>query len=359
MRAQKTHDFASFRKALREGDKHIFLLSGTEPYYIDHAYAALIKKLFPKGNAGDVLQVFSGDVDEDTVIEELSSLTFFSDKAVVVIKDPRWLRGGSKARETQEAATPEEPSARKDKKLKRFEEMLAQLPEYSYVIFLLKEKADKRKKLYKIIDQYGIILESEPVRAWNIDDWLEGKLISLNKDLRPDARAFFLGAVSLMPSISLSYLDQEFDKLALYSSDRQITKAELVRIFSDLPEVSVFAMLDAISARDARKALVVLHREMADGTYFTVLISLLCRHVRQLWLAREFMAKGIRGRALGQPLGLNPFIAEKLGNASRRFSPALLQRAYLHLCDADYAMKTGKGGYELLEQIVIELCRGE
>ena len=82
----------------------------------------------------------------------------------------------------------------------------------------------------------------------------------------------------------------------------------------------------------------LLHRQLADGTYFTVLLALLTRHVRQLWQAKVLMKGGVRGKALAKPLELNPFIAEKLGRAAA-------------------ALKTGKAGNELLEEAVITLCK--
>ena len=68
------------------------------------------------------------------------------------------------------------------------------------------------------------------------------------------------------------------------------------------------------------------------------------------------MAQGVRGRALAKPLELNPFIAEKLGQAAVRFTDAQLRSAYLAIVDADYLMKMGQGGNELLERIIILLC---
>ena len=117
------------------------------------------------------------------------------------------------------------------------------------------------------------------------------------------------------------------------------------------------ALLDAISARDGKKALMLLHRQLADGTYFTVLLALLTRHVRQLWQAKVLMTKGVRGRALAKPLELNPFIAEKLGRAAAAFKEDTLKGAMLRLIDADYLLKTGKAGNELLEEAVITLCK--
>lgn len=235
-------------------------------------------------------------------------------------------------------------------------QVLADMPPYSYVIFVVNYNVDKRRKLTKLVEKNGQLLEAEPLRPWTINEWLQGKLQALNKELDRDAYAYFSGAVSMMQQISLSYLDKEFDKLAMFSQDRRITKAELVEVFAGVPEVSVFALLDAISARDAKKALLILHRQLADGIYFTVILSLLTRHVRQLWQARILQQQGVRGKALAKPLELNPFIAERLGRAAMQFPETVLKKAMLQLMDADYYLKTGQAGEEVLEEAVIGLC---
>ena len=53
----------------------------------------------------------------------------------------------------------------------------------------------------------------------------------------------------------------------------------------------------------------------------------------------------------------NPFMAEKLGRASQSFSEAVLKQATLDLADADYYLKTGQAGAEVLENVVICLCQ--
>ena len=111
----------------------------------------------------------------------------------------------------------------------------------------------------------------------------------------------------MMQTIDLGYLDQQLDMVAMYSRDRRISRAELVSVFAGLPEVSVFALLDAVSQRNVRRALALLRRQLADGTYFTVILVLLTRHVRQLWQAQVLQAKGIRGKALAKQLELNPY----------------------------------------------------
>lgn len=343
--------FGEFMAGLQKGElKHVYLLAGEEHYYIDKALGRLFDRLFASEQEQQAsLQKFTGAMDTDDLVGLMETAPFFAPKNVLLLQDSSLFKDKSEG---------EEKKAGKDKKLERLLATLADMPEFSYVIFVQNGKADKRRKIYKTIEKVGGVLEAEAIRAWNINDWLQGKLQSLNKDMDREAMAYFSGVVSTMQSISLEFLDREFDKLALFSEDRRITRGLLEKVFAGLPEVSVFALLDAISERKAKKSLQLLRRQLNDGTYFTVILALLTRHVRQLWQAQVLQQQGIRGKALAKPLELNPFIAEKLGRAAMQFPAAVLKRNMLALIDADYQLKTGQAGEEVLEHVVIDLCRG-
>lgn len=344
--------FGEFMAGLQKEDlKHVYLLAGEERYYIEKAREKLLARLFANQQEQDgALQKLNGAVEMDDLIGLIETAPFFASKNVLVIQDSSLFKEHKDETDSKKAG--------RDKKLERLLTTLANMPEYSYVIFVQNGKADKRRKLYKLIEKCGAVLEAEALRAWNIDDWLQGKLQSINKDMDREAKAYFSGVVSTMQTISLEFLDREFDKLALFSQDRRITRDLLEKVFAGLPEVSVFALLDAISERKAKKALQLLRRQLNDGTYFTVILALLTRHVRQLWQAQVLQQQGIRGKALAKPLELNPFIAEKLGRAAMKFPSVVLKRNMLELVDADYYLKTGQAGEEILEHVVIDLCQG-
>ena len=344
--------FGDFMASLQRGElKHVYLLAGEEHYYIEKAQERILSRLFvTPQEQGEAMQKISGVVDSDDLVGLIETAPFFASKNVLLLQDTSLFKDKNEG---------EEKKAGKDKKLERLLATLTDMPEFSYVIFVQNGKADKRRKIYKTIEKNGMVLEAEAIRAWNINDWLQGKLQTINKDMDREAMAYFSGVVSTMQTISLEFLDREFDKLALFSQDRRITRELLEKVFAGLPEVSVFALLDAISERKAKKALQLLRRQLNDGTYFTVILALLTRHVRQLWQAQVLQQQGIRGKALAKPLELNPFIAEKLGRAAMQFPAAVLKRNMLELIDADYFLKTGQAGDEVLEHIVIDLCRGE
>ena len=329
---------------------HVFLLAGKEHYYLKKAQERIFQLLFTgKEEIEDSLQKFTGNVELETLLGTIETVPFFAEKSVVLVQGTTLFKAGK-----AEAAG--KSDSRRDKSQERLLALLADMPDYSYLIFTASDAPDKRKKLFKAVEKNGLVLEAEPVRAWNIGDWLTGKLNAIDKRLDHEAYEYFQGAVSVMQEISLEFLDSEFDKLALYSDEKVITKQELLSVFAGMPEVSSFALLDAVSERNVQKALSLLQRRLADGIYFTVILALLARHVRQLWQARLLMQQGIRGKALAKPLELNPFIAEKLGRAAAGFKDETLKQAMLELADADYLLKTGQAGEELLEHVIIVLC---
>ena len=345
-------NYPEFMASLAKGAlPHVFLLAGEESYYTRRAEEAILRRLLPTAEErADALIRYEEMPSIDVLMESLETAPFFTDKIVVLVRDAAIFRAGKKKDE-------EDLSSSKDTHADRLITLLSDLPSTTYAVFTLGAKPDKRRKLYQAVEKYGRVLESEPVRAWTVENWLNGRLREMGRSMQREARSFFLNVVSMMPTISLEFLDRQLEKLILYTDNAQFTEADLRAAFSEMPEVSVFALMDAVSARDVQRALDLLARCRADGVHFTVLLALLTRHVRQLWQAKRLLMTGTPPKGLGKVMGLHPFIAEKLGGHARRFSEATLARAILSLADADYLLKTGQAGDELLEDALIRLCR--
>ena len=346
-------NYAAFMASLAKGEPpHVFLLAGEESYYVRRAEDAILRRLLPnEEDRADALIRYEEMPPIDALMESLETAPFFTDKIVVLVHDAAIFRAAKKKETEEDAPAPKDTAA--DALITR----LADLLPTTYVIFTLGTKPDKRRKLYQAVEKHGRVLESEPVRPWTVEAWLNGRLREMGRRMHPKARTFFLNVVGIMPTISLEFLDRQLEKLTLYTDNAQFTEEDLRAAFSEMPEVSVFALMDAVSARDVRPALDLLARCRADGVHFTVLLALLVRHVRQLWQAKRLLMNGTPPKGLGKIMGLHPFIAEKLGGHARLFSEATLSDAVLALADADYLLKTGQAGDELLEDVVIRLCQ--
>ena len=145
--------------------------------------------------------------------------------------------------------------------------------------------------------------------------------------------------------------------MKLFVEKNSVTRDDLEAIFSTLPEISNFALNDEISKKNSAKAIELLRRQIRDGVFLPMIVALISRHVRQLIQAKILIKRGIKGKGLAKPLEMNPYIAEKLGATSEKFQLATLKDALIDLCEADYLLKTGGAGAELLEEVVLKLCR--
>ena len=329
-------NFKDFMKELDGNLKHVYLLSGKETFYIDKAREKILSKL--KIPRQDIFTLdYKDKMPISDVINLIETSPLFTKLNVVIIRNATFFSG--------------------EGNLESLEKSLSDILPTTYVIFIA-ESADKRRKLYKTVSKVGAILEAEQLRSWEVGDWLNEKLKSIGKIMNGQARKFFSERIEVLPEISLWYLENELDKVAAYVSEKEITVADLQKILTEPPELSNFAIIDAINAKQTEKALQILRNQLRDVYKIPLIIGLLVRNVRQLILAKFYLKRGMKSKELTKPLEVtSPYIAQKIGTAASSYSTKLLEEIFLELADVDFNFKVGRAGAESLEKIVVKLCR--
>ena len=362
-------EFFSTLKTIR----NVYLLSGAESYYIDRALNDILNRLFDdeleRQNSLTKLDC-TKKIEITEIIDAIQSTSLFAEKNVLIVKDTDLFKVKTDnsddieeenlKSETKSNLNSKSKSKSKTKKFSpqdRLIKILLNMSETNYVIFTTKESVDKRKKIYKTVEKVGVILESIPLRSWQIDNWLNFTLRSLKKNMDNDAKNYFDERINMLPEISLYFLENELKKVAIYTKSSTITKKDLQSTFTESPELSAFTLIDAVSEKNFNKAKYLLESQINERKEIA-LIALLVRHVRLLLRIKFFMRQGKRIKDFSNVLGLNPFIAEKMSKTSKNFSDETLEEVFLMLADADYFFKTGKCGSEMLEKIIFKLIKG-
>ena len=328
--------FNEFMSALDGEIKHVYLLCGEEDFFIDKAREKIFARL--DVDAKTELKIFEVDAKTEisTIIDAIDAMPFFGAKTVVLVKNADKIFGNFKS--------------------PRLESVLGDMQQKNFVVFTAK-KADKQRKLYRAVAKAGAILEADRLRPWEIGDWLNAKLKSLGKTMTRDAQRHFDERLEILQEISLCSLNNELEKIALSVTGGQITVGDLRKNMLMPPEVSRFALNDAIDSRETSKSLYLLKIQESFTDKILLLTAQLTNHVRQLIRTKFLIARGIKGRKLGEPLGMNPYIAQKVGVKAGTYSLKLLEETLMSLADTDYKLKTGRGGAEALERIIVKLCR--
>jgi len=87
-----------------------------------------------------------------------------------------------------------------------------------------------------------------------------------------------------------------------------------------------------------------------------MVLVMLGRQVRLLWMALEAMRKGVNFSGLAGELGVHPFVAKKLGSQTRGCTARGLRRAHRAVCHTDRNLKFSKVPPEVvLERLLMDI----
>lgn len=334
--------FEAAARLKKNGPERVYLIAGEETYLAEKLEREILLAALPDAKPDDAVY-FSQDTALEEVLQQINTVPFFTACNVIFVKDSSLFK------------------ERKKDTLSSDEEQLLQaledIPEYSIVVFTVSGKVDKRRRLYKVIAKNGVCVEVGAVRPWDLKDWLRLRMRELEREMDERAMQYFLAVAGIMENISLGYLEQELQKILLYTDDKKILLADVQATMANCPAVSVFAMLDVLGERNIKQTIQLLENQLSAGEHPLRLLAVLTRFIRQLWQTKQLASQGQSGRVLAQQLGVVPFIAEKLIRQSHNFTEEKLKQTLLRLDECDYLFKTGQAQSVQLEMILVDLCR--
>lgn len=135
---------------------------------------------------------------------------------------------------------------------------------------------------------------------------------------------------------------QEIQKLLAYVNySRPVEMEDVQHLTEDQGHGDIFAMVDAMSARDGRRAVDMLHRLLEEQDSLSI-FGMVVRQFRLLLQAREVLDAGGQVGDVTRLLKTHPFVSDKITKQARLFSLPVLEAIYHRLLDIDEEMKTGE-----------------
>jgi DNA polymerase-3 subunit delta len=234
-------------------------------------------------------------------------------------------------------------------------EYFDKMPSSFFVIFAQKDAPDKRTKLFKAFqsaDKKG----TAEVKAFN-----QPQGADLNKWIIERAKKY--GAALDMPAVNqLAFLtqgdlwqaDNELHKLCSYKPNSTITTADINLLVKGKYNDDIFALMDAISARDKKRAIKLMRDQLDSGQNEIYLLTMLIRQFRILWQIKEASEAGFNSPDLiAAELGIHPFVVKKTFGSLRAFSREQLRMIYNRLLEFEIKMKTTSADFEVLFDLLL------
>ncbi len=246
-------------------------------------------------------------------------------------------------------------------------------------LLLVAEAADKRKKLYKVLEKQGAVVDlsvdtgaSSAARKDQegvLKELVSKTLRKFDKKIEPRAIPVLLERVGFHPVAVV----MEAEKLALFSEDKTITLADLDTMVGRTREEALYELNETVGNRDLEGSLRILSRLLGNGVHALVLVAGLRNFLRKLILVRGIQeqdhpaySKGVSYAAFQKgflprlkqaiepwPAMLNghPFVVYKTFQQAERFSLKTLEKAFADLLDVEFQLKgSGLPDQMLLEQ---------
>ncbi len=205
--------------------------------------------------------------------------------------------------------------------------------------------ADRRLKAVKALEAAHLIVPVAPPDAWGAQRELTALVEARGGRIRPEAA----GAVVALVGSGLDALVNEAEKLTLLAGEGEIGMAEVSLATTGRPDVSVFRLTEALSAKRLGDALRVAGQLLGGGESGIGLIAMLAREMRLLARTKAL------GEASPSKLGVPAFVASRLGRDARLWSGEEIRRAFPRLLKADLDLKTGAKDGVTMELCLIDL----
>ncbi|GAB4325284.1 MAG: DNA polymerase III subunit delta [Bacteroidales bacterium] len=294
----------------------VYFLCGEEPYFIDVITNYIQDNVLNDSEKEFNLTVRYGrETDIQTVIGDARRYPMMSNYQVVIVKEAQNWRD-------LDGLMPyvQQPQ-----------------PTTLLVINYKYKKADRRLKLFKLIEKSGVLFESKPVYDDKLPEWISGYVKAQNRLITP--KAAFLMAENL--GADLSRVVNEVEKLLLVVPEGGTIDENLIETHIGISkEFNVFELQNALNEKNGEKA----HRIAAyfaanpkDNPLVKVVSILYPQFIRVLHYHRipDKRDKNLVARKLG----INPFFINGVKMAARNYSSAQLERVIGLLREYDLKSK--------------------
>ena len=210
----------------------VYLLMGEEPYYPDLVCKAIMDNALQDAERDFNQTVCYGtDTDADKVITAAMRYPVFAARQLVVVKEAQSMK-------TLEG-------------LARY--CQNPLPTTILVICLHGASVDKRKELYKNIRKNGIVVESAPVRDYEMSRWITSFFKGRGLEIAPDAAALlaeFAGTDLNKIAVETEKMQKNFPE-----DKREVTAGDIESNVGISRQYSIFELTRELSFRNREKAL--------------------------------------------------------------------------------------------------------
>lgn len=305
--------------------KNVYLLYGTEDY-LKRQYRDKLKHALVEPDDTMNFSAYEGkDINPKELIDLSETLPFFKEKRMILVENSGFFKNSCDD----------------------LAEYMSQVPESTCFVFV-EEEVDKRSKLFKAASRAGSAVEFETPKEDMLIRWILGRIQRKGKKITQSVMQLFLSKTGS----DMENIDKELEKLICYTLDKtEISAADVEAICTGQTENKIFEMIDAISAKNQKKALDLYYDLLALKEAPMRILFLIARQFQNLLLIKSMSAKGYPAVSIAKTAGMPSFAVQKNLRQAGAFKINQLKEAIEDCGQAEEDVKTGR----MADQLAVEL----
>lgn len=305
--------------------KNVYLLYGTEDY-LKRQYRDKLKHALVEPDDTMNFSAYEGkDINPKKLIDLSETLPFFKEKRMILVENSGFFKNSCDD----------------------LAEYMSQVPESTCFVFV-EEEVDKRSKLFKAASRAGSAVEFETPKEDMLVRWILGRIQREGKKITQSVMQLFLSKTGS----DMENIDKELEKLICYTLDKtEISAADVEAICTGQTENKIFEMIDAISAKNQKKALDLYYDLLALKEAPMRILFLIARQFQNLLLIKSMSAKGYPAVSIAKTAGMPSFAVQKNLRQAGAFKINQLKEAIEDCGQAEEDVKTGR----MADQLAVEL----
>ena len=298
---------------------NIYLIYGNEEYLIKTELNKILDNL---NSLTD--NIIKYNLDESTIgdiLLEVSTVSMFSDKKIVICENSNFLTSESK----------------KDEEIDSLMKYINNPFEDVYLIFIVNnEKLDERKKIVKDLKKVSKVLICNRVDDHNLNNYIYNYF----KDNNYDIDMSLVRIIKDKVKYDLSNIINECDKLMNYKdNNKKITKEDIENVITENIEDNVFSLTDAILNKDISKKIKIYKDLLLMGEEPIKLIVMIANQFRLLLQVKLMVKNDYRQNEIATIIKEHPYRVKLALNSNYSINEIIDNIKKLY--KLDYDIKTG------------------
>ena len=311
----------------------VYLLMGEEPYYVDMVCDAIVDNALTDDERDfNQLIAYGPDTNVEDVISNARRYPMFAERSLVVIKEAQALKNI------------ETLSIYVDSPL-----------DSTVLVLVYRGNLDKRKSLYKSILKAGKVLESVPVRDYEMGRWISDFYAEKGLQIDPDAAQLFAESAGT----DLNKIAVETDKLLknLPEGTAHVTVKDIETNVGISREFSIFELTRQLSYKQIPQALRTAAYIGSSAKFaMPAATAALFNHFNRILKYEALQMRGpVSPEDKASALGVSPFFFKEYDAAVRNYPLKRCMSIIGLIRDYDFKGKGGDTGEASPQELFIEL----